>query len=78
MHTWYLLGIILWVIFAFWPAIVAKRKGYSFLLFFIFSIFLFIIALITAYIVKDKTQTAADKAADRAAENILDKEENTR
>lgn len=76
MHTWYLLGAILWVIFAFWPAMVAKRKGYSFFLFFLFSIFLFFIALIVAYALHDKTMTAQDKANDRAAEKALDREEN--
>lgn len=73
---WYLLGSILWVIFAFWPAIVARRKGYSFILFFILSIFLFIIALIIAYAMPNKNMTDKDRAADRAAEKKLDEEEN--
>ena len=73
---WYLLGAILWVIFAFWPAIVAKRKGYSAVLFFILSIFLFVIALILAYLVPDKTKTAQDVADDKAVDKALEQEEN--
>ena len=72
---WYILGIILWVIFAFWPAIVARRKGYSFVLFFLLSIFLFVIALILALMLKDRTKTPQDIADDRAAEKVLDREE---
>ncbi len=73
---WYLLGLILWVILAFWPAIVANRKGYSFLLFLLVSIPFFWITLVVVYLLKDKNQTAADRAADRAAEKALDREEN--
>ncbi len=74
MYTWYLLGAILWVIFAFWPAIVARRKGHSFVLFFVFSLFFFFISLIVAYAVSDKTETAKDRADDAAAEKALEKE----
>jgi hypothetical protein len=72
---WYLLGVILWAILAFWPAIIARRKGYSFLLFLLLSIPFFVVTLIVVYMLKDKTQTAADRAADRAAEKALDREE---
>lgn len=75
MYTWYLLGAILWVIFAFWPAMVAKRKGYSFVLFFLFSLVFFFISLIVAYAIKDKNETPEDRAADEAAQRALDKEE---
>ena len=73
---WYILGTILWAILIFWPAIVAHRKGYSFLLFFVISIPFFWVTLIAAYFIKDKKQTAADRSADRAAEKALDREEN--
>ncbi|HSS93433.1 MAG TPA: hypothetical protein VLR46_05505 [Candidatus Dormibacteraeota bacterium] len=43
--------MIILLALAFWPARVAKRKGYSWLLFFIFSLFLFFPALIVAYLV---------------------------
>ena len=54
---WWIWGIILliiWVAIAFWPARVAARKGHSFLLFFIFSLFFFPAALIVAYLVRDR------------------------
>ncbi|MCX6728701.1 MAG: hypothetical protein NTV39_02955 [Candidatus Saccharibacteria bacterium] len=72
---WFLLGAIGWIIFAFWPAFVARRKGYSFVLFFILSLFFFVIALIVAYLLTDKTKTAQDIIDDRTAEAALDKEE---
>jgi hypothetical protein len=71
----YILGIILWVIFAFWPAIVARRKGHSFILFFLLSLVIFVFALILAYAVKDKTLTAQDIADDKAAEAALARDE---
>ncbi len=49
-----LLGLIIWVLIAFWPARVARRKGHSWLLFFIFSLFFFPAALIVAYLVPDR------------------------
>lgn len=47
---------IIWIAIAFWPARVARRKGYSFIGFFIFSIFLFPIALLVAYVVHDRNE----------------------
>lgn len=55
---WVILAII-WVCLAFWPARVAGRKGHSFVGYFIFSLFLFPLALITAYVVHDRTGPAA-------------------
>ena len=49
-----LLAFIIWVAIAFWPARVARRKGHSWLLFFIFSLFFFPAALIVAYLVRDR------------------------
>jgi hypothetical protein len=46
----------LWIAIAFWPARVAARKGHSFLLYFIFSLVCFPLALIVAYVVRDKRQ----------------------
>jgi hypothetical protein len=54
---WWLWGIlffIIWLAIAFWPARVAARKGHSFFLFFIFSLFFFPLALLVAYLVKDR------------------------
>jgi len=49
-----IIGLILLIALAFWPARVAHRKGHSWLLFFIFSIFFFPLAVITAYVVRDR------------------------
>lgn len=47
--------LIIWVLIAFWPARVARRKGHSFILYFIFSLIFFPLALLTAYLVRDRT-----------------------
>lgn len=52
--VWWLVGFLIWVAIAFWPARVAGRKGHSFFLFFIFSLIFFPLALITAYLVRDR------------------------
>jgi len=55
---WWAIGIIGFIIvvaIAFWPARVASRKGHSWLLFFIFSLFFFPAAVIVAYLVDDRT-----------------------
>lgn len=43
-----------WIALAFWPARVAGRKGHSFAGYFILSLFLFPLALVLAYVVKDR------------------------
>ena len=48
------IGLIIWIALAFWPARVARRKGHSFLGYFILSIFFFPLALILAYVVADR------------------------
>lgn len=50
--------LIIWILIAFWPARVARRKGHSFILYFIFSLFFFPLALLTAYLVRDRTAPA--------------------
>ncbi len=47
-------ALLIWVAIAFWPARVATRKGHSFLLYFVFSLFFFPLALLTAYMVRDR------------------------
>ena len=49
-----LIGLIIWVALAFWPARVAGRKGHSFVGYFVLSLFFFPLALILAYVVKDR------------------------
>jgi hypothetical protein len=51
---WAILWVFIWIVIAFWPARVAARKGHSFIGFFIFSLFVFPIALICAYVVRDR------------------------
>jgi len=55
---WWTIAIIIWIALAFWPARVAGRKGHSFFGFFVVSLFFFPAALITAYVVKDRTGVA--------------------
>jgi hypothetical protein len=50
--------LIIWIAIAFWPARVARRKGHSFILYFIFSLIFFPLALLTAYLVRDRTVPA--------------------
>jgi ABC-type Mn2+/Zn2+ transport system permease subunit len=53
-----IIGFIILVALAFWPARVARRKGHSWLLYFIFSLFFFFPALIVAYLVDDRRSGA--------------------
>ena len=48
-------GLIIWVAIAFWPARVAARKGHSFLGYFLLSLLFFPLSLIMAYAVRDRT-----------------------
>ena len=50
-----IIGIIIWVAIAFWPARVAARKGHSWLGYFILSLFFFPLSLILAYVSPDRT-----------------------
>jgi hypothetical protein len=49
------LVFVIWVALAFWPARVAGRKGHSFFGYFVFSLVFFPLALLTAYLVQDRT-----------------------
>lgn len=70
-----LLGVFLWIILAFLPAYLAKKKGYSFILFLILSWFIsFLITLLVVLFLKDRTMTAADRASDAAADKALQEE----
>ena len=51
---WAWILLIIWIVIAFWPARVAGRKGHSFLGYFILSLFFFPLALIMAYVVRDR------------------------
>ena len=54
--TWLLaIGFaIVWIALAFWPARVARRKGHSFVGYFILSLFFVPLALIMAYMAHDR------------------------
>jgi hypothetical protein len=58
----FMLWAVIWIAIAFWPARVAGRKGHSFLLYFIFSLFFFPLALLVAYMVSDRTKQASAPA----------------
>jgi hypothetical protein len=49
--------VIIWIAIAFWPARVASRKGHSFILYFLLSLFFFPLSLILAYVVSDRTRS---------------------
>lgn len=64
----FIIGIILWVLLAFWPAMLAKRKGYSFILFLILSWFVsFAITLLAVLFLKDKNKISADQTINKTA-----------
>ena len=54
------LFLIIWIALAFWPARVADRKGHSFFGYFILSLFFFPLALIMAYMVRDRRGIATN------------------
>lgn len=60
MNWWFgsIIFAIIWVAIAFWPARVAGRKGHSFFGYFVLSLFFFPLALILAYVAKDRAQLA--------------------
>ena len=51
---WWILIAVVWIAIAFWPARVAGRKGHSFIGYFVFSLIIFPVALIAAYMVGDR------------------------
>ena len=55
---WIIVATI-WIALAFWPARVADRKGHSFFGYFVFSLFFFPLALLTAYLVDDRRAPSA-------------------
>jgi len=58
---WYgvgIIGLIIWIAIAFWPARVARRKGHSFVGYFLLSLLFFPLSLIMAYLVHDRRELA--------------------
>jgi hypothetical protein len=65
MVFFWILGIIIWVAIAFWPANVAKNKGHSFLGYFALSVFFWWITLFIVYFgLKDVSRTPAAAQAE--------------
>ena len=52
---YWVIGGLIWLAIAFWPARVAARKGHSFLGYFILSLIFFPLSLILAYAVHDRS-----------------------
>ncbi len=50
-----IIGLIVWIALAFWPARVAGRKGHSFFGYFVLSLFFFPLSLLLAYLADDRT-----------------------
>ena len=51
-----IIGLIIWIAIAFWPARVAARKG--FIGYFLLSLLFFPLSLIMAYAVEDRSRVA--------------------
>jgi hypothetical protein len=58
----WIVAVTIWIALAFWPARVAGRKGHSFFLYFVLSLFFFPLALILAYVVGDRTSAGLGPA----------------
>jgi hypothetical protein len=56
--VWIIVAIV-WIALAFWPARVADRKGHSFIGFFILSLICWPLALVVAFLVRDRRQVSA-------------------
>jgi hypothetical protein len=54
----WIISVAIWIAIAFWPARVADRKGHSFFGYFLLSLVFFPLALIMAYMVRDRSALA--------------------
>lgn len=61
-----IIGVIIWLAIAFWPARVAGRKGHSFFGYFLLSLLFFPLSLILAYAVEDRSRPAYGRGRSRA------------
>ena len=53
-----IIGLIIWIAIAFWPARIAGRKGHSFIGYFLLSLLFFPLALILACVVENRAAVA--------------------
>ncbi|MCA9344493.1 hypothetical protein KC946_01530 [Candidatus Saccharibacteria bacterium] len=76
MLGWGILFIIASVLIAIWPARIASRKGHSFLIWFIISLFFWWITLFWVTVVlKGPPLTAKERADEKAVNKALEREE---
>jgi cytochrome bd-type quinol oxidase subunit 2 len=54
-------GLMLLALFATWPSVIAYQKGRNFTKWYIFSILLFPVALLAAFLIKKKTTVMESK-----------------
>lgn len=54
MVFFFILGVFLWIMLSLWPAFIARKKGYSFFLFWVISLFFWWITLFVTFFLKDK------------------------
>jgi uncharacterized membrane protein len=70
-----IIGIIAWIVIAFWPARWASKKGYNFFVFLVLSWFIsFILTLIIVAFLDDKNKTPESRDADRAVDEAMKSE----
>lgn len=60
---WWILIAAVWIMIAFWPALLAKGKGYSFWLFFLLSLPFWWIMLFVALFIQDKNKPATTESS---------------
>lgn len=76
MLGWGILGVIAWILVAIWPATIAAKKGHSFVIWFIISLFFWWITLfVAAFGLKDLTKTPEDIAADKAVDAAIERQQ---
>lgn len=58
------IGLVLWFVVAIWPAYLAKKKGYSFVLFLLASwVVSWVVTLVVVLLLQDKTKPVTEPVA---------------
>lgn len=60
---WWMMILFFWILIAFWPAMMAKRKGYNFWLFLLMSLFFWWITFFVVLFLEDKSGTGGTPTA---------------
>lgn len=72
VYFWGALGVVAWILIAFWPAWWAQKKGYNFFLFLALSWFIsFVLTLLVILFLRDKTETPQSRATSDAVDKIM-------